>query len=97
MVRYYDVPARRVVQMPAAELRPGCVQARVQGIDGVVWVSTDQVQQGPLRHPPFEGDVRDYIRQIQEAFAEHRALSFEEWEEGFRRDGNQLREIAGFS
>ena len=97
MVRYYDVSTKRVVQIPAAELRPGCVQARIQGLDGIVWISADQVHQGPLRHPPFDEDIRQYIRQIQEAFAEQRPLSFDEWEEGFRRDGDPIREIAGFS
>ena len=28
------------------------------------------------------------------AFAEHRPLSFEEWEDGFRRDANPVQEIA---
>jgi len=57
----------------------------------------EQVQEGPLRHPPFEEDVRSYIRDIQAAFAEHRKLSVEDWEDGFRRDAHPEREIAGFS
>ena len=81
------------------ELRPGTIQAKVHGIDGVVWVLPDQlqVQQGEFQHPPFEEDVRAYIRQIKETFAEHRSLSFEEWEDGFRRDANPAREIAIWS
>jgi hypothetical protein len=38
-----------------------------------------------------------HVRQIQAAFAEHRQLTFEEWEEGFRRDANPEREIAIWS
>jgi hypothetical protein len=97
LVPYYDVPSRRVVQIPAAELRPGCVQARVQGIDGIVWLLADQLQQAPIRHPPFDDELRVYIREIQAAFAEHRDISAEEWEEGFRRDAHPEQEIAGFS
>jgi len=97
MVPFYDVETRRVVRIPAAELRPGAVRARVQGIDEVVWVLADQLRPGEVKHPPFAEDVRDYIRQIQGAFAEHRPLSFEEWEDGFRRDANPAQEIALWS
>jgi hypothetical protein len=94
MVPYFDTEAKRVVRIPASELRPGVVQARVQGIDELVWISPEQLHPGELRHPPFDEDVRAYIRQIHEAFAEQRPLSFDEWEDGFRRDGHPEREIA---
>lgn len=97
VVPFYDVPSRKVVRIPIRELRPGAVQARVQGIEELVWLLPDQLQQGPIRHPPFDEGIRDYIRQIHRAFAEHRSLSFEEWEEGFRRDANPEREIALWS
>jgi hypothetical protein len=97
LVPFYDVETGRVVQIPASELRPGTVQVRVQGIAGVVWVLPHQLKQGEIKHPEFEEGVREYIRQIQAAFAEHRPLSFEEWEEGFRRDANPAREIALWS
>jgi hypothetical protein len=96
-VPFYDVPSHRVVHIPPAELRPGCVQARVEGVDGIVWILPEQLEQAPIRHPPFDEEMRAYIRDIQEAFAEHRNVSVEEWEDGFRRDGNPVREIAGFS
>jgi hypothetical protein len=69
----------------------------VQGIEGIVWVLPEQLHEGPIRHPPFGEDLRAYVRDIREAFAEHRDLSVEEWEEGFRRDADPAREIAGFS
>ena len=97
LVPFYDVTSQRVVHIPPAELRPGCVQARVKGIDGVVWIATDDVQEGPIRHPPFGEDLMAYVRDIQAGFAEHRPLSVEQWEEGFRRDVHAEREIAGFS
>jgi hypothetical protein len=97
MVSFYDVETRRVVRIPAAELRPGAVQARVQGIHGVVWVLADRLKEGDVKHPPFDEEVGEYIRQIQAAFAEHRPLSFEEWEDGFRRDANPAQEIALWS
>jgi hypothetical protein len=97
MVRFFDVESGRVVQIPASELRPGTIQAQIEGIDGVVWVLPDQLKLGEIKHPPFDEGIRAYIRQIQEAFAEQRPLSFEEWEEGFRRDATPEREIALWS
>ena len=97
MVPFFDVEARRVVRIPAYELRPDAIQVRLQGSDEDVWALPEQLRQGELKHAEFEEGVRDYIRQIQAAFAEHRALSFEEWEEGFRRDANPEPEIAIWS
>jgi hypothetical protein len=70
------------------------VQVRVQGIDGVVWVAPDQLQQSEIRHPPCDEQIRARIRLIQDAFAEHRRLSFDEWEDGFRRDTHPVQEVA---
>jgi hypothetical protein len=97
MVRFYDFETRRVVQIPASELRAGTVQAKVQGIEGLVWILPDQLKPGDVKHPEFDESIREYIRQIQTAFAEQRPLSFEEWEDGFRRDGHPAREIAIWS
>jgi hypothetical protein len=96
LVPFYDVPSRCLVRIPPSELRSGCVQARVEGIEGIVWLLPEQLQQSEIRHPPFHEEIRSYIRDIQVAFAEHRDISFEEWEEGFRRDANPEPEIAGF-
>ncbi len=97
MVRFYDVDNQRVVLIPASELVPGVVQAQVQGIDGLLWIDPSKLQQGEIKHPPFPDEIRDYIRNIQYAFKEHRDLTFEEWEDGFRRDGNPANEIALWS
>ena len=94
LVPFYDFEAKRVVRIPAAELREGCVQVKIQGMNEVVWVAAEQLQMGPIRHPPFDAEARELIRRIQTAFAEHRDLSLEEWEDGFRRDANVEREIA---
>ena len=94
MVRFFDVDSGRVVSIPASELAPGAIRAHIQGVDEVVWVLPEKLKEGPIRHPPFNEGIRGYIRQIQEAFAEHRPLSFEEWEIGFRRDANPAQEIA---
>lgn len=94
MVPFFDFETGRVVQIPAAELRPGAVQARVQGIEGIVWILANQIKPGAFQLEEFDDEVRELIREIQTAFAEHRPLSLEEWEEGFRRDANAEQEIA---
>ena len=93
-VPFYDVPSRRVIYIPPEELAPGAVRAKIQGIEGVVWVLADQVQSGPLQHPPFDEDVRQHIHRIQETFTEHRPMTSAEWEDGFRRDRDPVPEIA---
>jgi hypothetical protein len=93
-VPFYDVASRRVIYIPPEELAPGAVRAKIQGIEGVVWILADQLQAGPLQHPPFDEDVRQHIRRIQETFSEHRPMTSAEWEDGFRRDRDPVPEIA---
>ena len=93
-VPFLDAAAGKVVRIPAAELSPGAVQVKVQGVEGLVWMLADQLNPGEIRHPPFPEEIRAYIRRIEETFAEHRPLTFQEWEDGFRRDANPSSEIA---
>ncbi len=93
-VPFLDTEAGRVVRIPASELRPGAIQVRLQPSGEVVWALPEQLCQGEIKHPEFDEGIREYIRQIQTVFAEYRSLSFEEWEDGFRRDANPEREIA---
>jgi hypothetical protein len=94
MVRFFDVPSGQVVRIPATELRPGILQARIEGVDGLVWVAPDELEPNEICHPPFEGELRERVRVIHETFAEHCTLTFEQWEEGFRRDADPEREVA---
>lgn len=96
-VPFYDARNRRVVRIPAAELRPGATQVQLAGKQELVWVLPQDLQAGAVRHPPFDEDLRKYIRQIKADFAEHRPLTLDEWEQGFRRDANPEREIALWS
>ena len=93
-VPYYDVDSKTIFRIPRRELRPGTIEVQIQGMDGLVWVLPNQLQPGPVKHKPFDDDIRDYLRQIQSAFAEHRDLTIDELEDGFRRDANPEREIA---
>jgi hypothetical protein len=95
LVPFYDIEAKRVIRIPRCELAPSCVEARVEGLEGLVWVRVDQLRMdGPLRHPPFDEPTRDLLRTIQRTFEEFHPLGLEAWEEGFRRDVTPAKEIA---
>ncbi|MCI0457464.1 MAG: hypothetical protein L0Z62_10885 [Gemmataceae bacterium] len=62
---------------------------------GKQWLRLSQLEEGPLRHPPFEDEgVRRLLRRIQEILAEVEPRTVAEWEDGFRRDCHPEREIA---
>ena len=46
MVRVYDAAAREVVWMAQRELSPGMVEARVEGVEGLVWVEPGARREG---------------------------------------------------
>lgn len=95
MAPFYDAEARRVVQIPASELRPGFVKVRLGLTGEVVWALAAQLRPSTeLRHPELDEHKRNHIRRIQTVFAEHRPLSLKEWEDGFRCDVNMTYEIA---
>lgn len=51
MVRVYDAAARDVVWMSAGELAPGMVEARVEGVEGLVWVDPGQIKAASQPEP----------------------------------------------
>jgi hypothetical protein len=94
-VRVLDTKTHTITTIPASELAPGMVRARVAGIEGDVWIdaSTLHPNEG-YAHPPFTGELRQKIETIQELMAEVLPKSYEEWEDGFRRDQHPESEIA---
>lgn len=96
-VPFYDFDVGSIVSIPRRELRPGTIEVQIQGVEGLVWVLPDQLEHGPIKHEPFDEEIREYLRKIQTAFAEHSDLTIDEWEDGFRRDANPEREIALWS
>jgi hypothetical protein len=94
-VRLYDFRTKQLTKIPARELAPGMVRARITGIDGEVFVDAAQVLRGgEVRHPPFPDAVREQLRRLYETFQDVYPKTLEEWEDGFRRDMHPEREIA---
>ena len=89
----YDPDSKSFHEIPESELAPGMVRSQVEGREGVVWIDPGKLKVSDYQHPPFTGERRDKIAQIQAAFPEVYDKSYEFWEDGFRRDTNPDREI----
>src|SRR5262245_9375059 len=96
LVPYHDFVTGKTVLIPKAELSPGVVLVQIQGDPGPVYVDASQIKEGQYQHPHFEGEERAAIQSLVVDLADVRPLSFEEWEDGFRRDQNPAPQIAGW-
>ena len=92
-VDVYDSQTRQISAIPAAELATGMIRVKLD-TGGVVWTKASDISQGPIRHPPFEGELRDIVVRIQKSLEEVYPHTYEFWEDGFRRDANAERELA---
>ncbi len=70
------------------------VRAQIDGV-GLVWVAAKQLctLTPPLRHPPLGEDARRRVYQIKVALDDVVNQTVDEWEDGFRREGNPEQEI----
>jgi hypothetical protein len=97
-VRIHDFKNKSSTTIPAAELAPGMIEVRIQGLEGTYWINPRSLEktEGPVRHPPFDAPRRGKIRKIMGLLKEVYPLTFEQWEDGFRRDLNADKEIDGW-
>jgi hypothetical protein len=93
-VRVFDFDTNRLTTIPAAELAPGMLRARVLGIEGEVWIDGSTEFAEEVRHPEFDEETRAYFRRLQSVFHDVYPQSLERWEYGFRCDMHPEREIA---
>jgi hypothetical protein len=99
IVRVFDPDTNTVRAIPASELVPGMLRARIVDRDGPtlhdnVWVKAGRAHMRDYQHPPFGEELRGVMRQLSETFAGCYDCTPEEWEDGFRRDSHPDREIA---
>jgi hypothetical protein len=93
-VRVLDTKTNKITTIPACELAEGMIRARVDGIEGEVFVDAKTLRkETTFRHPPFDEKVRDLLREFAEALADVYPTTVEQWEDGFRRDMNPEKEI----
>lgn len=93
-VLWLDSEKQVLVRIPAAELAPGLIQAHMNGVDEPIWVEPNTLRQGNIKHPPFPEPVRRELEEMYEVLREVYPISFQEWEDGFRRDHTPENEIA---
>jgi hypothetical protein len=96
LVPYHDFATGKTVMIPKAELSPGVVLIQIQGQKHPVYAKAAQLKQGPFQQPPFEGAERAAILSLVTSLADVYARTYEQWEDGFRRDLTPAREIAGW-
>jgi len=95
MVTFFNKAANKFIKIPATELAPGAVCAKIDGHEEKVWFIADDINvDGVTQHPPFKKSVRRIICKIQRVFQEVYPQSLEQWERNFRCERNCHREIA---
>ena len=92
-VRIYDFETEEVTTIPAAELAPGMVETEVIGMEGTYWVTLKNAKPGTIKHPPLNKKRRADVNKIMLSLRKVHPLTFQQWEEGFRRDLYIDREI----
>ena len=96
LVPYYDFETRTTARIPKAELRPGLILIQIEGQHEPVYADPTQLEKGPHRHEKFTGEDAAAIQGLVDDLADVYAQSYDEWEDGFRRDHNPSWEIASW-
>ncbi len=92
--KIYDPLTKKIIEIPTAELAPGYIRSKEEGIDGEVFIATDTFQLGSqYRHLPFDTALKKLMRQFSQTFREVFPRTPKQWEEGFRKDMHPDREI----
>jgi hypothetical protein len=95
-VPYYDIETETLCWIPKSELSRGVILVKMPSLDHPVYVEADKLKAGPVKHSELDPELRPWVEGIMHELADVRPLSYEEWEDGFRRDSNPAREIAGW-
>jgi hypothetical protein len=90
-VEVIDVETGDVSLVPSEQIGPGMVRINYEGKE--YWADSAQLQQSEYQHEPFEGNVKARIESIMASLSDVYPLSYQEWEDGFRRDQNPINEI----
>ena len=91
-VEVYDFDTKKVYLVPQDTLGPEMIRIDLEG--KVYWADSNQLTQNTFQHPPFEGELKQRILNIQKELESVNSQTYVEWEDGFRRDQNPRNEIA---
>lgn len=95
-VNLYDFRSKKITTIPAAELAPGLVRAKVNGVDGEVYVDAADALENCVaicRHPPFPAEYCHIFEKFAEVFRDVYPITAAEWADGFRYDADADQEI----
>lgn len=91
-VEVYDFVKNEVYLVSEDKLGPEMMRVSLDG--KIYWANANQLTQNTYQHPPFEGELKQRIINIQKELEAVNAQGYAEWEDGFRRDQNPANEIA---
>jgi hypothetical protein len=91
-VEVYDFVKNEVYLVSEDKLGPEMIRVSLDG--KIYWANANQLTQNTYQHPPFEGELKQRILNIQKELETVNSQSYAEWEDGFRRDQNPKDEIA---
>lgn len=93
-VNVIDAETGKVTRIPRNELASNMAQIKFEGKKGLYWVDVAQFKQNKkIKHPPFRGELKKKVQEIQEILYCVRGMTYEEWERPFRCDNHPKREI----
>jgi len=90
-VEVINIETGGVSLVPSGQIGPGMVRINYEGKE--YWADSAQLQQNEYQHEPFERKVKARIESIMASLSDVYPLSYQEWEDGFRRDQNPINEI----
>jgi len=96
LVPCYDFATKTLTRIPKAELSPGMMLVRIQGQAELVYADSSQLKMGNYQHDSLPDDLVAEITTLATDLADVYPQTPVEWEDGFRRDQNPAREVAGW-
>jgi hypothetical protein len=97
LVPYFDMKTGTTIQIPKAELSPNVVWVQIKGEPGPVYVNVNDITlNSKKQHESLPSEAMNAIRQFKRELADVCPKSFNQWEDGFLKDLNPDREIAGW-
>ena len=91
-VPVFNVKTGEVISLPQEELGPEMVRIRLEG--EIYWADSNDLNPSKYQHPVFEGNRKRRVQTILSKLKEVYPQTYEEWEDGFRRDTNPDNEIS---
>lgn len=96
LVPFRDFATQTTIRIPRAELCPGAVLIQIEGDSEPVYADSAALRIGEYQHDALSDGAVEAIREFMHEFTDVFSRSYKEWEDGFRRDQNPDREVAGW-